>query len=88
MKSVFALLTFGLLAFAATAPASAQVTVNLGINPCGYPSVYQSCPTYGPPVGVYVGRGSWGGDRGWRGNHDHGRDRGRGAPVHGGWRHR
>ena len=86
MKSAIAIFTFGLLALTAAAPASAQVTVNLGINPCGYPSVYQSCPNYGPPVGVYVGGGAWGGDRGWRGNRDHGR--GRGAPAHGGGRRR
>lgn len=83
MKSVIALLSFGLLALGASAPASAQISVNLGINPCGYPAAYQSCPNYGPPVGVYVGRGAWGGDRGWRGA----RGRGRGPAAHGG-RHR
>jgi hypothetical protein len=85
MKSAIALLTFGLLALTAAAPASAQISVNLGLAPCGYPSVYQSCPYYGPPAAVYVGRGNWGGDRGWRGNRDRG---GRGAPAHGGGRHR
>ena len=86
MKSAIALLSFGLLALTAAAPASAQISVNLGFNPCGYPSIYQSCPTYGPPVGVYVGGGAWGGDRGWRGNRDH--DRGHSAPARGRERHR
>ncbi len=86
MKPAIALLSLGLLALTAAAPASAQVSVNLGINPCGYPVVYQTCPYYGPPVGVYVGGGAWGGDRGWRG--DRGARGGRGGGGHGGGRHR
>ena len=94
MKSALALLSSGFLALVAAAPASAQVAVSLGINPCGYPTVYQACPYYGPPVGVYVGGGAWGGDRGWRGDRDHRGDHrgdqrgGRGTPAHGGGRHR
>lgn len=46
------------------APASfAQVGISLGFNTCNYNGYYQSCPAYGPPVGVYFGGGSWGGDR-------------------------
>jgi hypothetical protein len=51
------------------APVSeAQVAVSVGFNTCndGY---YQSCPVYAPPIGVYFGGGSWGGDR-------HGHNRG------------
>jgi hypothetical protein len=82
MKSAIVLLSLGLFALAA-APASAQVSINLGINPCGYPAVYQSCPGYGPPAAVYVGGGVWGGDRGRRGDRG-----GRGRAAHGGGRHR
>ena|SRR6185437_16626350 len=76
MKPAIVLASLGILALTAAAPASAQVSVNFGINPCGYPALYQNCAYYGPPVGVYVDRGTWGGDRGWRGSRNGRRDRG------------
>ena len=66
---------------AATSSASAQISINLGINPCGYPPFYQTCPYYRAPVGVYMGSGNWGGDRGRRGGRYDG-------AAHRGGRHR
>jgi len=70
IKLIPALLGF---AFLTAAPMSqAQIGVSIGFNTCGY-NYYQSCPVYAPPVGVYLGGGSWGGDH--RDHHDR-RDRG------------
>ena len=63
----------GLLIVMAAPASQAQVAISLGFNTCNYNGYYQSCPAYGPPVGVYFGGGSWGGDR--RG-HDRFHDRG------------
>jgi hypothetical protein len=52
------------LVIATAAPLSqAQVGVSIGFNTCNYNGYYQSCAVYAPPVGVYFGGGSWGGDR-------------------------
>jgi len=53
----------GVLIVTAAPASQAQVAVSLGFNTCNYNGYYQSCPAYGPPVGVYFGGGSWGGDR-------------------------
>ncbi len=72
-------LFFAALALTAAATASAQVRVNVDINPFVYgeyppPVVYQPGPYYPRPPVVYVGGGSWGGHHGGR-EKDH-RDRG------------
>jgi len=73
MKLAIVPFFIGLLLLTATSSVSAQISINLGINPCGYPPAYQACPYYGAPVGVYMGDGNWGGDRGRRGGRDGGR---------------
>jgi hypothetical protein len=67
MKKAIVALAFGVVALTAASTANAQIRVNVGINPCGYPVIYQTCPYYAPPAAVYLGGGSWGGDRGRRG---------------------
>jgi hypothetical protein len=60
------------IALATTAAASAQVSVNVGVDPCGYgpydapPVSYQPYPYCEAPPLVYFGGGSWGRGRGQR----------------------
>ncbi len=73
MKTQLVSLVFAALALTVGATASAQVRVDIGINPFIYgeyppPVVYQPEPYYYPPPVVYYGRGTWGG-------HRHGHDR-------------
>jgi hypothetical protein len=78
MKFKFISLLIGGIVLTATSSSQAQIGISFGINTCGYPSLYQTCPYYDPPIGVYLGGGNWGGGREYRngGNHGHG-DRGR-----------
>ncbi|PRC91454.1 hypothetical protein S2091_3869 [Solimicrobium silvestre] len=75
MKLKFISLLFAVLALMITPVTNAQVRigVGIGVNTCGYPALYQACPYYAPPVGVYVGGGYWGVHRG---NGPRGHDRG------------
>ena len=70
----------GFLIVTAAPVSNAQVSVSLGFNNCGYNGLYQTCPVYGPPVGVYLGGGSWGGDH--RGYHRDDRRGGHGSRDH------
>jgi hypothetical protein len=85
MKKQTLSLVFAAFALSAAATASAQVRINVGINPFGYPPpvVYQPAPYYSPPPVVYLGGGSWGDRR--RGHERDHRDRGheRDHPDHG-----
>lgn len=67
----------GFLIVTAAPVSNAQVSVSLGFNNCGYNGLYQTCPVYGPPVGVYLGGGSWG-----RGDHRDDHRGGRGGRNH------
>lgn len=80
MKMTILSLIVGAMTLSSASAASAQISVNLGIIPCGY-SVY-GCADYAPPAAAYLGGGAWGGDRGRRGGgrHDTGR---RGGDVSG-----
>ncbi len=80
MKIKLLLIAVGLLLLSAAPVSNAQVGISFGFNSCGYPGYYYSCPGYGPPVGVYLGGGGWGG-----GGHDY---HGGGRGGHGGGRHR
>jgi hypothetical protein len=56
------------IALALTAASAANAGVRVVINPFGFvapvpPVVYQPYPFYAAPPVVYVGGGSWGGDR-------------------------
>jgi hypothetical protein len=80
MKHGIAPLIFGALALSTAAVANAGVSVQVGINPFafgGYPPpvVYQPYPYYAPPPVVYLGGGSWAGDRGARWRSHERRDR-------------
>lgn len=83
MKPRLSSLLFAALALTAASAAYADVRVSVGINPFGFvafpppPVVYAPAPYYyEPPPVVYVGDGSWGGDRGghWRGRGHDGHD--------------
>jgi len=67
MKLQILSVVFGAIVLTAASAANAQIGINVGINTCGYPVIYQTCPYYAPPSPVYLGAGSWGGDRGRRG---------------------
>jgi hypothetical protein len=65
------ILAVAFIAFALTATSAANAGVSVIINPFGFvapapPVVYQPYPFYAAPPVVYVGGGSWGGDRGGR----------------------
>jgi len=64
---ILSVVVFGAIVLTAASAANAQIGINVGINTCGYPVIYQTCPYYAPPSPVYLGAGSWGGDRGRRG---------------------
>ena len=78
MKLPVLLFVSGALALGATSASSARIAVNIGVNTCGYPVVYQVCPVYQPPLAIYLGGGRWGDDRANRG--DRGDRAGRGDP--------
>ena len=86
MKKTLFALSFGMLAVTGASSASAGVSIDVGIGGCGYPAYYPTCPYYAPPVGVYLGGGNWGGDRGWHGG-DRGHGGGRGGGGHEGGAH-
>jgi len=74
MKIKLLLASAGLLMLSVAPVSNAQVafSVGVGVNTCGYPGAYYSCPVYAPPVAVYLGGGGWGGrddHRGGRGGH-------------------
>jgi len=72
MKIKLLTVFMGLLLLAMAPASNAQIAISLGFNSCGYQGYYQTCPGYGPPVGVYLGGGGWGG--GGRDYHDHDRN--------------
>ena len=81
MKTKLITAFLGLLISVIAPISNAQVVVGFGFDSCGYPGYYQTCPAYGPPVGVYLGGGGWGGGRGrdfhgGRGGAQHGAQRG------------
>ncbi len=78
MKLQILPMLIGAIVLTIATTADAQVSVNFGVNTCGYPSIYQSCVNYAPPPTIYLGGGRWGDDdRGDRRGHDNrGRDNG------------
>ncbi|TDK67063.1 hypothetical protein [Sapientia aquatica] len=76
MKMKFLTIGLGAIVLTASASSYAQIGISFGVNTCGYPGLYQTCPYYDPPVGVYLGRGNWGGGREYHGHGDRGRGRG------------
>jgi len=80
MKQGILSVIFVALGLTAASAATAQVRVQVGINPFvfgGYPPpvVYQPYPYFAPPPVVYLGGGAWAGDR-WRHWGGHGGYRG------------
>jgi hypothetical protein len=80
MKQSSVVLLFAALALAAASAADARDRISVVIDPFAFvvpapPVIYQPAPIYVPPPVVYVGGGSWGGDRGGeRRDHRRGRD--------------
>ncbi|SPJ16262.1 putative transmembrane protein [Burkholderiales bacterium] len=63
------ILSLVFVALALTAASAASAGVSISISPFGFvayppPVVYAPAPYYAPPPVVYIGGGSWGGDRG------------------------
>ena len=94
MKSYRVSMVIAAVALTASTAAMGEVKVAVGVGlvPFGFgvqvapPLIYQPVPYAAPPPVVYVGGGSWGGDRG-RGHRDphdrgHDQDRGRGGDRH------
>jgi hypothetical protein len=79
MKLQILSMFIGALALTIATTADAQVSVNFGINTCGYPTIFQTCTDYPPPPTVYLGSGRWGDDGGHgdrRGRREGGRNNG------------
>jgi hypothetical protein len=82
MKFTLLSILLGSLVMTVATNSQAQIGISFGVNTCGYSGLYQSCPYYDPPVGVYLGGGNWGSGReyhgGGHGGGGHERSGGRG----------
>jgi len=83
MKLQILSMFIGAAALTIATTADAQVSVNFGVNSCGYPTIFQTCSNYAPPPTVYLGSGHWG-DDGGRGDRRGRRDSGRHDGGHNG----